>query len=200
MRHRTTGRDARATNRKGILVRESIPLRERKIDYLLLGFFWFNLVFITYMFDIEQVIVTDTSLAGTSEYVYPPWPPAWVVDLSYWWGRNFDELLMARPMFWRMTIWIDQLFFGPFYIAAIYAFTKGKDWIRIPSIIWASVLMTNVTIILGEEFYGQWAAETAAQKAAVVAANASWFLVPMYVIYRMWTAGEHPFTRPVNAK
>ncbi len=180
-------------------MREVIPLRKRRADILILYFFWVNILFITYLFDAEQLIVPDTSLAGTDAYVYPPWPPRVVVDAAYWWGNNFDELLMARPMFWRMTIWIDLLFFGPFYIAAIYAYTKGKEWIRIPSIIYASVMMTNVTIIMGEEFFGEWAAETTLQRLAVVGANAQWFVFPAFIIYRMWTAGEHPFTRPVDA-
>ena len=85
---------------------------------------------------------------------YPLWPPAFFVDIIHWYGRNFDPVLIARPVWWRMTIWIDSLFFGPFYVFAIYAWTKGKNWIRIPSVIWASVMMTNVTIILGEEFMG----------------------------------------------
>lgn len=179
-------------------MREVIPLRERKADIVILFFFWINIVFITYLFDAEQLIVPDTSLAGTPEYVYPPWPPKPVVDAAYWWGNHFDALLMARPMFWRMTIWIDLVLFGPFYLVAIYAYTKGKDWIRIPSIIYASVMMTNVTIILGEEFFGQWAAETNLQRAAVVSANAQWFLIPAFIIYRMWMAGERPFTRSVG--
>ena len=37
---------------------------------------------------------------------------------------------MARPPFWRMTIWIDVIFFGPFYLFAIYAFIRGRNWIR----------------------------------------------------------------------
>ena len=51
-------------------------------------------------------------------------------------------------------IWIDSLFFGPFYAVALYAYAKGRDFIRLPSIIWASVMMTNVTIILAEELWG----------------------------------------------
>lgn len=179
-------------------MRTVIPLKERRIDIVFLVFFLINIVFITYLFDIEQVIVTDTSMAGTPEYEYPVWPPKVVVDLAYWWGQEFDALLMARPMFWRMTIWIDQLFFGPFYIVAIFAFLKGRDWIRIPSIIYASVMMTNVTIILGEEFFGVWAAETAIQRAAVIGANGPWFLVPALLIARMWRAGEHPFTKSAS--
>jgi hypothetical protein len=30
-----------------------------------------------------------------------------LVDLVNWWGRTFDPLLMARPPFWKATIWID---------------------------------------------------------------------------------------------
>ena len=91
-----------------------------------------------------------------------------------------------------MTIWIDAVFFGPFYMAAIYAFTKGKDWIRIPSVIFASVMLTNVTIILGEEFMGEFASPNIL---AVVGANASWVIIPLLLIWRMWDA-EHPFTKP----
>jgi LysM repeat protein len=56
---------------------------------------------------------------------------------------------------WRKaTIWIDALFFGPFSAVAIYAYVKGREWIRLPSIIWGSVLMTNVFIIMCEETWG----------------------------------------------
>ena len=102
---------------------------------------------------------------------------------------------MERPVWWRMTIWIDALFFGPFYCFAVYAFTKGKDWIRIPSVIYASVMLTNVTIILGEEIMGEHATPTLLP---VLAANASWVIVPALLIWRMWDA-EHPFTRPAAA-
>lgn len=166
---------------------EVIPLKERKIDWPILGFFWINIIFITYLIDIEQLIIVDTS-----NFEYPVWPPRPVIDLMHWFGTNYDPLLMARPMWWRMTIWIDAVFFGPFYIVGIYAFTRGRDWIRIPSIIYASVMLTNVTIILGEEANGEHAGDAFW---FVVAANALWVLIPILIIYRMWTAGERPFTR-----
>jgi hypothetical protein len=100
---------------------------------------------------------------------------------------------MARPAFWRMTIWIDVLLFGPFYVVALYAFIKGKEWIRIPSIIYSSVMLTNVTIILGEEFFGPHATP---QSLIVLLLNLSWLLMPIYIIYRMWRY-PHPFTQPV---
>ena len=73
---------------------------------------------------------------------------------------------------------------------ALYAWVKGKDWIRLPSIIWASIMFTNVFIILFDELHGIHAAP---HPAAVVAANAAWLLVPFVVVARLWRS-EHPFT------
>jgi len=97
---------------------------------------------------------------------------------------------MARPVWWRATIWIDALFFGPFYLVAIYAFWKGKDWIRFGSIVWASVMMTNVTIILFEETIGPFKSP---ELMRVYLANAAWLIFPILVLYRMWKS-IHPFT------
>jgi hypothetical protein len=89
-----------------------------------------------------------------------------------------------------VTIWIDFLFFKPFYIVAIYAYIKGKEWIRIPSIIYASVLLTVVLVILGEEIGGTHATP---HLPIVLLANLPWLLFPIYIIYRMWRYPE-PFT------
>ena len=111
-------------------MREVIPLSERKVDWIFLGFFLINFTFITYIVDVEQLIIADPY-----DFEYPLWPPPPLVDLVHWWGNNFDPLLMARPAWWRATIWIDSLLFGPFYAAALYAFVKGKAWIRIPCLV-----------------------------------------------------------------
>ena len=166
-------------------MRKALPLSKRKIDLVILAFFWINIVFVTYMIDVEQLVIADPET-----FDYPAWPPAFMVDLVHWWGDNFDPLLMARPAWWRMTIWIDSLFFGPFYIVAIYAYTKGKQWIRIPSIVYASVMLTNVTIILGEEFIGEHATTA---PWIVLGANLAWLVVPLVILYRMGRDPQ-PFT------
>jgi hypothetical protein len=169
-------------------MRRPIPLRRRRLDIALVAFFVLNLVLITYLVDIEQLVIDDPR-----DFDYPPWPPRAVVDLVHWWGFNFDPALIAREPWWRATIWIDQVFFGPFYVFAIYAYIKGREWIRIPSIIWGSVLITNVTIILFEEIAGEHASDALG---IVLFANASWVIFPLLTIGRMWAAGEHPFTEP----
>ncbi|MEZ4288421.1 MAG: emopamil-binding family protein [Polyangiales bacterium] len=166
-----------------------VPLSRRKIDIVILVFFWINLLFITYQVDIEQIILPDIS----GDWSYPIWPLPPVVDLIHWYGNNFDPVLIARPMWWKMTIWIDVLFFGPYYMFAIYAFTKGKNWIRFVSIIYSGVMMTNVTIILGEEFFGT---HPTPNPIMVLALNLPWLLFPILILWRMH-GSERPFTETV---
>lgn len=169
-------------------MRRVIPLKRRPLDLAFLVFFIINLVFITYMIDTEQLVIDDPR-----DFAYPAWPPRFIIDAVHWWGFNFDPALIARPPWWRATIWIDQIFFGPYYAAAIYALFKHREWIRIPSIIWGSVMITNVTIILFEEVLGEHASDSLG---IVLAANASWLIFPVLVIGRFWVGGEHPFTEP----
>jgi emopamil binding protein len=166
--------------------RRVIPLSQRPGDIAILAFFLINILFITYVVDLEQLVI-----ANPAHFTYPLWPPRPAVDLIHWYGRAFDLDLIARPVWWKMTIWIDNLLFGPFYLAAIYAYLTGKEWIRIPSIIYASMLLTNVLIILGEEWAGAYASPNFP---VVLLANLPWLLFPLYIIYRMWRY-PHPFTR-----
>jgi hypothetical protein len=169
----------------------TVPLSKRRADWPIVAFFLVNLLFITYIVDLEQLVIPDPA-----HFSYPIWPPPFAVDIVHWWGRTFDPVLLARPVWWKMTIWIDALFFGPFYVAAIYAFVKGKEWIRIPGIIYASVMLTNVTIILGEEAFGP---NRTPQLGMVLLANAAWVLVPLYLIYRL-AKSPHPFTQTVEGR
>lgn len=155
-----------------------LPLSKRPLDIALIVFFCVNLFFITYIVDIEQLIIADPN-----HFQYPTWPPKSMVDLVHWYGHNFDPPLMARPAWWRATIWIDAVFFGPFYAFAIYAYAKGKNWIRFVSIIWASVMLTNVSIILFEEVCGEHASPRLDR---VFLSNAAWVIFPLLIMYRMW--------------
>lgn len=167
---------------------KDIPLMKRRGDLAILAFFLVNILFITYIVDIEQLIIPDPA-----HFTYPIWPPHAAVDAIHWWGYTFDPALIARPVWWKVTIWIDALFFGPFYVVAIYAYLKSKEWIRIPSIIYSSVMLTNVAVILGEEMFGPHATP---DLPVVLLANLPWLLVPVYIIYRMWRY-SHPFTQMV---
>ncbi len=170
-------------------MRTPIPLTGRPLDIPIVVFFVVNLLVVTYMIDLEQLVIADPG-----KFSYPLWPPAFMVDLVHWWGRNFDPVLMARPAWWRMTIWIDALLFGPFYAVATWAWVRGKDWIRIPGLLWAAVMLTNVSIILGEEFMGPHATP---RPGIVFLANLAWIVFPVLVIARL-SRSEHPFSTEIG--
>ena len=166
-------------------MRLPIPLKRRPLDIGLLGFFVVNLLLISYVISLEQIVISNPA-----SFVHPFWPPRSAVALIHWWEKTFDPLLWARPAWYRATIWIDVLLFGPFYAMAIYAFARGREWIRLPSVLWAGMMLANVTIILFDELLG---AHASPHPMVVLAANASWLLVPMIVLWRM-ARKEHPFT------
>jgi EXPERA (EXPanded EBP superfamily) len=154
-----------------------VPLRRRPIDVLFIVFFTINAAFITYVIDLEQLVIHDPA-----HFSYPVWPPPPLVDLVHWYGSHYDPLLMARPAFWRMTIWIDVLGFGPFYLAAIYAFVRARAWIRVPALVWSGMMLSNVLILLMEERYGEWATP---HFGFVLGANLPWLLLPVLMMIRM---------------
>jgi hypothetical protein len=85
-------------------------------------------------------------------------------------------------VWWKTTIWIDAVAFGPFYAVAIYAFVRGRNWIRLPAIMWASCMLTVVTVIMGEETFGP---HRSPQLGVVWLANAGWILFPLLVLLRV---------------
>jgi len=122
---------------------------------------------------------------------YPVWPPDVMVNLIHWYARNFDPVLIERPVWWKVTIWWDVLFFGPFYVIGTYAFLFQKNWIRMPSILYSCVLITILTIILAEEMYGP---SRSTNLPLVLLLNAPWVVVPLCLLARM-LAQERPFGR-----
>ncbi len=164
----------------------SNPFKATSLGLCISCFLFHNILFITYIVDLEQLVIRDSA-----NFKYPLWPLPFFVDMVHWWGNTFDPVLLVRPAWWKATIWIDALFFGPFYIFAIYTFIKGKDWIRLPSIIYSSVLITNVIIIMSEEIWGGHPAESLG---IVALANSPWLLFPVFIIARMWKS-PYPFTR-----
>jgi hypothetical protein len=171
-------------------MRVSIPLRRRPIDIAFLGFFVFNLLFVSYIISLEQIVI-----ANPATFTPPLWPPRAAIALVHWWEKTYDPLLWARPAWYRATIWIDVLLFGPFYAAAIVAFVRGREWIRLPSFIWSGLMFANVTIILFDELAGAYASP---HPWVVVGANASWILMPILMVWRMRPL--HPFTKdPASA-
>ncbi|MHA1125066.1 MAG: EXPERA domain-containing protein [Candidatus Heimdallarchaeota archaeon] len=173
---------------------ERVPFKQRDVarkvlDIIILIFFFINIIFICYLFDIEQLVVSAEDHQYITDYGFdewvaagmaPLWPPKFIIRLNHFVGL-FDQALMLRPTWWQATIWIDVILFGPFYIVGIIAFIRGYNWIRTPSIIWASMMLTNVTIIFIVEFVEYFSPDWW----KIVLANLLWILIPILVLLRM---------------
>ena len=170
----------------------TLQLRKRPIDVAIVVFFLVNILFVTYIVDFEQLAIPNPVDPVVKNFTYPVWPPAPFVDMVHWWAKNFDPVILARPAWWKATIWLDAVLFGPFYLLGIYAFSRGREWIRLPAIVCSSILFTNVFIILSEEIRG---AHASPALPLVLAANAPWFIFPFIIVARM--AKAHPF-RPAE--
>ncbi len=66
------------------------PFSRRKSDWIFVAFFLLNLCFVTYIVDIEQLIIPDPYYY----YQQPPWPPAAMVNLVHSYGQTYDPVVM----------------------------------------------------------------------------------------------------------
>jgi hypothetical protein len=56
----------------------SLPISKRPIDIATVIFFIINLLFITYIVDLEQLVIADPN-----HFNYQVWPPSKLVDLVH---------------------------------------------------------------------------------------------------------------------
>jgi hypothetical protein len=148
----------------------------RPLDLAFVVFFLVNLLVITYQVDLEQLVIADPT-----HFTYPVWPPPFSVDAVHSWGRNFDPVLLARPVWWKVTIWIDVLLYGPFYVAAIYALVQDRPWITTPMVLWAGLMLMGVAVIMGEEMFAPYPTP---QPVIVWLANTPWIIFPLLAVWR----------------
>ncbi len=101
---------------------ESIPLSQRRFDWLVIAFFIINLGFITYIVDLEQLVISDPN-----HFVYPIWPPAPLIDLVHAYAHQFDPLVLAR------TIILAEETFGPTKSPHLWVvYLDNAPWLLMP--------------------------------------------------------------------
>ena len=50
---------------------------------------------------------------------------------------------------------VSPFLYTPFYLAGMYAIWKGKDWIRVPVLMYSAMLLYSLMAIIGENVYGE---------------------------------------------
>ena len=151
------------------------PLRERSFDAFLV--FWFVLFAISSLV-FEPFIVFDVDLATTTDIVGRTW---------YWYARSFDPIFLDTPLWLRIMCGIDAFVFGPFYLVLIYAFVRGRNWIRIPALLYGAAIVYSTAVYFGYEVFDP---DNRAQASlpAVSLVNIPFTIVPLLLMWRMRSA------------
>lgn len=97
--------------------------------------------------------------------------------------------MLARPIWFKVAIWLEVLVQAPFYMLAMYAFARQRSWIRVPAIVYSTVLLTIMPIVLAEQYLGPHATS---QPWLVTAVYGAYVLMPLLVLRRVWSPQVFP--------
>jgi EXPERA (EXPanded EBP superfamily) len=85
------------------------------------------------------------------QFLFPTAYPQFLKDIvNDQYLLKFNDYLFANPPIWAKSLLAFEVAQIPFYFFATYALLFKKNWIRIPSIVYGSHVVTAVALILSE--------------------------------------------------
>lgn len=119
--------------------------------------------------------------------------PNILVQWNYWYASNFDPLYRSHPVWLRFISGTSAFVYVAFYVLLILAIVRRWNWIQLPSVIYATMIISLTGIpIFGVEFFGS-AAERTPNPAVFLAFNLPYIVFPLLLLIRM--RKPLPFTR-----
>lgn len=171
-----------------------IPLRDRRRD-------WFFVVAFSLFASTSFLIDTASMVGRPSPNSSNP-----MARFVYSQMVGIDPILIANPRAVQLTVGVvSALLFGTFYLVLVYAFVRGREWIRLPAIFFAGMIVMGTGLYLAVGIMGDaplfrlacgpgsdfdYKAPSALKSVAV---NVFYPLVALLLVARMWR--PHPFTR-----
>jgi hypothetical protein len=161
----------------------NLPLRRRRIDIV------FAVVFAA--FTITSVISDLLPTVGV-DFSHPS--SNFFVNSNYWYAHDADTLFMHPPDWMRIVTGLSAFVYMPFYLVLVASLLAGWNWIQLPSVIYATMIVSLTGIVVfGVEFFGEPALRTQ-NPAKFLAFNLPYVLLPLLLLIRM--RKPLPFTRP----
>jgi hypothetical protein len=160
----------------------NLPLRERKIDI------FFAIIFIVFAVTsgISDAIPT-LGIEMTPDSTNP------LARANYWYAIDADPLFMHPPIWMRFVTGLSAFVYGPFYVVLSWACVKGKNFIQLPAVIYATMISSITGIIVfGVEFFGEEQFRTL-NPVKFISFNTPYVLIPLLLLVRM--RKPMPFTR-----
>ncbi|KAA9159784.1 DUF2781 domain-containing protein [Amycolatopsis acidicola] len=160
----------------------NLPLRRRGVDV------FFAVVFAA--FTVTSVISDLLPTVGV-DFTHPS--ANFFVNSNYWYAHDADPLFMHPPSWMRIVTGLSAFVYMPFYVVLVYALVTGRNWIQLPAVIYATMIVTLTgVVVFGVEFFGEpeWRTQNPAK---FLAFNLPYVLVPLVLLARM--RKPLPFTR-----
>jgi len=134
-----------------------------------------DLVFVCFF-----VTHVPTSLAVDAQCLVPAeyFPEPLRLLLDYHVATFKDPLMGTCPPWLRAVIFCELAFQVPFFLVATYAFCRGRNWIRIPSLIYGTHTSTTLVPILGSFWLGD-----ESKGAPPLSLAEKWTLTGIYIPY-----------------
>jgi hypothetical protein len=136
----------------------------------------------TFVPDITAVLGIDLVHFEATRAAPPLWPPLFVLEALVRYGRACDLLFLHEPPWYRAIMFGDIFVLGPYYIAAAWALTTRGRWIRIPTFIYATHVLTVAPLLVVEELRGPLASPAPAM---VLGAYAPYWIMAALMALRM---------------
>jgi hypothetical protein len=161
---------------------ENLPLRKRPIDIFFLVIFSLFIVTCIISDSVEGLGLDQTA---DSTNILVQW--------NYWYSSNFDPLYQSHPLWLRFISGTSAFVYVIFYVLLIISIIKRWNWIQLPSVIYATMIIALTGIpIFGVEFFGG-PGERTPNPGIFLAYNLPYIVVPLILLIRM--RKPKPFTR-----
>jgi hypothetical protein len=161
---------------------QSLALKDRPVDLFL------AIVFL--MFAVTSAIADAIPTLGIR---MASDAPSFLGRANYWYASGCDPLFLNPPTWMRMVTGLSAFVYGPFYLVLAYALVRGRNWIQLPAVIYATMIASITGIVVfGVEFFGEpeWRCQNVPK---FLACNLPYVLVPLLLLVRM--RAPRPFDR-----
>lgn len=164
-----------------------VPLSKRPYDWLFLAYFALHL---------------PISILVDLQIIFPrSWFPAVLRSTLDDWVRDADDVLTGtRPVFFQAFVWVELVFHIPYFCFALYAFAKGRNWIRDVSIIYATAVLLSMVAVIPES----WDRSKAPLQTKLMLQSvlAIWCVLPLLLLQRVWSRNvfDYPVATGVAGK
>ena len=160
----------------------TLPLIKRPMDIVFLVIFS--------VFIVTCIISDSVEGLGLNQVADSP---NILVRWNYWYASNFDPLYQSHPLWLRFISGTSAFIYVIFYILLIIAIARRWNWIQLPSVIYATMIIAMTGIpIFGVEFFGG-PGQATPHPGVFLAFNLPYIVFPLLLLIRM--RKPDPFTR-----